>query len=149
MSCKDKTLKIYLAGKMSDLTFEQMNSWRVSLTNRLNIAAENAGYNITVINPVSYFNFEEKRHQSEKEVKDFDLHHATTSDIVIANLNGLSTSDGSKYEMHDCHNVKIPVIAFGERELYDDLHPWTKDDITRVEENMQDVVNYIRDFYMI
>lgn len=149
MGCKDKTLKIYLVGKMSNLTFKQMNSWRVSLTNRLKTAAESAGYDITVINPVSYFNFEEKRHQSEEEVKYFDLFHATTSDIVIANLDGLSTSDGSKYEIHDCHNVKIPVIAFGERRLYEDLHPWTKDDITRVEGNMQDVVNYIRDFYMI
>lgn len=149
MSCKDKKLKIYLAGKMSYLTFEQMNSWRVSLTNRLKVAAESAGYDVIVVNPVSYFNFEEKRYQSEEEVKYFDLFHATTSDIIIANLDGLSTSDGSKYEIHDCHNLKIPVIVFGERRLYDDLHPWTKDDIMRVEENMQDVVNYIRDFYMI
>ena len=74
----------------------------------------------------------------------------TTSDIVIVNLDGLNTSDGTKQELHDTnYHKKIPVIAFGERRLYEDLHPWVKDDITRVEENAQDVVNYIRDFYMI
>ena len=65
-----KELKIYLAGKMSGLTYEQMNDWRVSLTNRLNVAAENAGYKITVINPVLFYNFEEKNHQSEKEISE-------------------------------------------------------------------------------
>ena len=150
MSCIDKTLKIYLAGKMSGLTMEQMNDWRISITNRLNIVAENAGYKVIVINPVLFYNFEGKRHQSEDEVENFDLYHATTSDLVIVNLDGLNTSDGSKLEVHDCnyHNG-IPVIAFGESGLYEDLHPWIKNDITRVEENAQDVVNYIRDFYMI
>ena len=150
MSCIDKTIKVYLVGKMSGLTYEQMNNWRVLLANRLRVAAENTGYKIVIINPVDFYNFEECKYQSEKEVEDFDLFHATSSDIVIVNLEGLSTSDGSKLELHDCnyHN-HIPVIAFGERRLYEDLHPWTKNDITRVEENMQDVVNYIRDFYMI
>lgn len=150
MSCIDKKLKIYLAGKMSGLTYNQMNDWRISLKNKLKVAAGNAGYEIIVINPVDFYNFEETKHQSEKEVEDYDLAHATSSDIVIVNLNGLSTSDGTKYELHDCnyHN-KIPVIAFGEKNLYENLHPWTKQDITRLEENIQNVVNYIRDFYMI
>ena len=76
--------------------------------------------------------------------------HAITSDIVIVNLYGLKTSDGTKYEIHDCnYHHNIPVIAFGKRELYNELHPWIKEDITRVEDNGQDVVSYIRDFYMI
>lgn len=150
MSCVDKKLKIYLAGKMSGFTYEQMNTWRLLLKNNLMLAAENAGYDILVINPVDFYNFEEKRRQSKKEIEDYDLAHATSSDIVIVNLDGLSTSDGTKYELHDCnyHN-KIPVIAFGKKELYENLHPWTKRDITRVEENVLDVVNYVRDFYMI
>ena len=60
MSCINKTLKIYLAGKMSGLNYEQMNDWRVSLTNRLNVAAENAGYKLVIINPVLFYNFEER-----------------------------------------------------------------------------------------
>ena len=150
MSCLDKTLKIYLAGKMGGLTLTQMNEWRVLLKNRLNVAAEVSGYKLVVVNPVDFYNFEEKKHQSEIEIEDYDLVHVITSDIIIVNLEGLSSSDGTKIELFETnYNRKIPVIAFGERCLYEDLHPWIKNSITRVEDNPSDVVNYIRDFYMI
>ena len=150
MSCLDKTLKIYLAGKMGGLTLTQMNEWRVLLKNRLNVAAEVSDYKLVVVNPVDFYNFEEKKHQSEIEIEDYDLAHVITSDIVIVNLEGLSSSDGTKIELYEAnYNRKIPVIGFGERMIYEDLHPWIKNSITRVEDNPQDVVNYIRDFYMI
>ena len=145
-----KHLKIYEAGKMGGLTFSEMNNWRVELKNKLLNAAENADYKLLVINPVDFYNFEEQRFQSEEEVEDYDLAHVTTSDIIIVNLDGLNTSEGSKIELHDgnFHN-KIPVIAFGDAELYNNLHPWIKRDITRFEKNIDDVVEYIRDFYLI
>ena len=145
-----KHLKIYLAGKMSGLTLEEMNSWRVELKNKLCQVASWYEYNLTVINPVDFYNFEEKRHQSEEEIEDFDLSHVISSDIVIVNLEGLNTSDGTKIELHDGnYHHKIPVIAFGSKRVHDDLHPWIKRDITRVEPNINSVVEYIRDFYMI
>ena len=127
-----KQLKIYEAGKMGGLTFSEMNSWRVELKNKLLNAAENADHKLLVINPVDFYNLENKRFQSEEEVEDYDLAHVITSDIIIVNLDGLNTSDGSKIELHDgnFHN-KIPVIAFGDAELYNNLHPWIKRDITR------------------
>ena len=150
MSCLDKTLKIYEAGKMGGLSLTQMNEWRVLLKNRLNVAAENTGYKLVVVNPVDFYNFEEKKNQSEIEIENYDLAHVITSDIIIVNLDGLSSSDGTKIEIFEAnYNRKIPVIAFGNRGLYEDLHPWIKNSITRVEDNPQDVVNYIRDFYMI
>lgn len=145
-----KELKVYLAGAMSGLTFGEMSTWRIELKEKLLMAAENAGYKITVINPCDYYSFAEKRHQSEKEIRDFDLAHVVSSDIIIVNLDKLIGSDGTKYEMFKanyCH--KIPVLAFGDKQLYDELHPWTKEDITRVEKTPIDVVNYIRDFYMV
>ena len=142
-------LKIYLAGKMSGLTYEVMNAWRIGENICL---LDMAGYyseKINVINPVLYYNFEEKRHQSEIEVEEYDLAHVVSSDIIIVNLEGLQDSIGTIIELHDAHyHHKIPVIAFGDKKLYDDLHPWVKNDITRVEDNINDVVAYIRDFYM-
>lgn len=143
-----KELKIYLCGKMGGLTHAEMYNWRAQLKYKLMSTADHRGYKAYVINPVDYYNFQEVKHQSEREVKDFDLSHVLSSDIVIVNLDGLATSDGSKYELHDARKANIPVIAFGDYELYKPLHPWTKDNITRVEKNMEDVVKYIRDFYM-
>jgi nucleoside 2-deoxyribosyltransferase len=143
-------LKIYEAGKMGGLTFAQMNDWRVELKNKLLDVAEDMRYKILVVNPCDFYNFEEVKHQSEEEVEDYDLAHVISSDIIVVNLDGLSTSDGTKFELHDgnYHN-KIPVIAFGDKEVYDNLHPWIKRDITRVEDNIDNVVQYIKEFYMI
>lgn len=145
-----KHLKIYEAGKMGGLTFSQMNDWRVELKDKLLNIAEDVGYKLLVVNPVDFYNFEEQRHQSEEEIEDYDLAHVLSSNIIVVNLDGLSTSDGTKFELHDGnYNHRIPVIAFGNKKLYDNLHPWIKRDITRVEQCIDDVVQYIKEFYML
>lgn len=150
MSCVDKKIKIYLAGKMSGLTYQEMGVWRQEIENKFLIQSMLANYTIMALNPVKLYNFEEVKHQSEKEIMNYDISHVVTSDIIIVNLDGLATSDGSKIEIYEAnYNRKIPVIAFGDKELYNNLHPWLKECITRVEKNIEDVVDYIRDFYMI
>ncbi len=142
-------MKIYLAGKMGGLSFREMNDWRDDAFQKLLKQSEMYSAKLDVINPVLYYNFEEKRHQTEIEVEEFDLAHVISSDIIIVNLDGLSNSVGTIIELHDAYyHHKIPVIAFGDKELYNNLHPWVKNDITRVENNIDDVVAYIRDFYM-
>lgn len=146
----NKHLKIYLAGKMSGLSFEDMNSWRTEIKKLLLYSARYKDYTLQIINPVDYYNFEIPIHQSDAEVEDYNLAHVISSDIVIVNLDGLNTSIEVGIELHDAnyHN-KIPVISFGDKEDYDNLHSWIKRKITRVEETMDDVVSYIDDFYMI
>ena len=143
-------LKIYEAGKMSDLSFNEMNLWRKELKVQLQFAADMSGYRIQVINPVEFYNFEEKKHQSEEEIEEDNLAHVISSNIIVVNLEGLKSSDGTKIELHEAkyHN-KIPVIAFGDRYLYEELHPWVKRNITRVEKDISMAVKYIKDFYMI
>lgn len=118
---------------MSGLSWEAMNHWRQQLKTQLLSAAEISGYQLQVINPVEFYNFEEKRHQSEKEIQDYDLAHVTSTDLILVNLEGLNSSDGTKLELRDAnyHN-RIPVIAFGNRVLYENLHPWIKSNITRI-----------------
>lgn len=144
-----KKLKIYCAGKMGSLSLEEMSEWRKELKEKLNKAAIHSDCRADVVNPVDYYNYYNNKHQSEEEVEAFDLAHVISSDIVVVNLNGLATSDGTKIELHDAnyHN-RIPVIAFGKKELYENLHPWIKRNITRVEKDIDNVVSYIRDFYM-
>lgn len=145
-----KELKIYLAGKMSGLSLEEMNNWRIDIKDKLLIISQIADYQLQIINPVNYYNFEEKRYQSEAEVEDYDLAHVVSSDLIIVNLEGLNSSDGTKLEIHDAkYHYKIPVLAFGNKDLYNDLHPWVKRNITRVEKNVDDIIGYIHEFYMI
>lgn len=146
-----RRLKIYLAGKMSGLSHNEMNTWRVKVKNQLlHKTGFGSQLSLQIVNPVDYYSFEEKIHQSEIEVEDYDLAHVKSSDIIIVNLEGLSSSDGTKIELHDAkYNNKIPVIAFGDIQLYESLHPWIKNSITRVEPNIESVCEYISDFYMM
>lgn len=133
---------------MYGLSFDDMNSWRVEATQKLKAEANNTGKKIEIINPVMYYNFTERKHQSEIEVEEFDLAHVISSNIIIVNLHGLYSSIGTIIEIHDAHyHHKIPVIAFGDEEIYNNLHPWIQNSITRVENNIDDVVEYISDFY--
>lgn len=134
---------------MSGMTFEQMNEWREETTRVLEHMASFYDCIIKVVNPVDYYNFESKRYQNQKEVMQFDLNHVKSSDIVIVNLDGLNSSIGSAIELYECYKRDVPVIAFGEKELYEGLHPWIKECITRVEDNCEMVATYICEFYMM
>lgn len=142
-----RELIIYEAGKMSGLSYELMNEWRVELKKLLMESAENYDVKVKVINPVSYYNFMNPRHHSEKEVMEFDLNYIRKSDIVIVNLDGLNTSIGTCIELYEANKNNIPVIAFGKIETYTNLHPWIKEYISRVDWTKEGLVEYITDFY--
>lgn len=146
-----RELTIYLAGAMSNLTYEQMNSWRVRL--KKNILQEVLLYDVKarIINPVSYYNFEYPVYKTEKEVMQFDLNLVRNSDIVIVNLDGLNTSIGTCIELYEAMKNNIPVLAFGDIETYDEtyenLHPWIKECISRVDSSEKELIEYLKDFY--
>lgn len=142
-------LQIYLAGKMSGLTFKEMNEWRKDIKRLIEDYATYINDNINVINPVDYFNFEEKRHKSELEVMKFDLNKVKSSDIIVVNMKGLNTSIGTCIELYEAYKRDIPVLAFGSEEEYNELHPWIQCFITRHDNSYNDTAYYISEFYMI
>lgn len=141
-------LTIYLAGAMGGLSLSEMNDWRQLLSLKLKTVASDIDVNLTVINPVDYFNFEENRYQSEREIMDFDLAKVRKSDIVIVDLDKLDTSVGSMIECYEAYKQGIPVLAFGSNDDYEKLHPWIKTCITRHDRLYKETVMYVRDFYM-
>lgn len=141
--------QIYLAGKMSGLSYDEMNKWREDFRHSLDSTAYYAGKSVFVVNPVKYFNFEEKRYQTEEEVMKFDIAKVRKSDLVVVNIDGLSESIGTCMELYEAYTKNIPVLAFGlTREDYDKLHPWIKVCITRYDDEVTELLDYIRDFYL-
>lgn len=143
-----RELVIYECGAMSGLSFEEMNNWRVFLKTAITQVAENIGISVRVINPVDYYNFREPKHQSELEPMRFDLARVKESDLVVVNLDGLKTSIGSIIECYEAWKNNIPVLAFGSKQDYENLHPWVQCCITRRDKNYRECINYISDFYM-
>lgn len=142
-----KELLIYEAGKMSGLSFSNMNEWRVDLKGRLLKASDAKGLKIKVVNPVTYYNFEYQLHKSEREIMLFDLNLVKKSDIIVVNIEGLNSSIGTCIELYEAYTKNIPVLAFGSIDEYLSLHPWIKECITRIDWNKEELVEYIEDFY--
>ena len=134
---------------MTGLSYKEMSEWRIKMSDLLEEMADICNCDVEVINPVEYYNFVEKRHQSEREVMQYDLNHVKTSDIIIVDLFGINSSIGTCIELYEAHDRNIPVIAIDLIQKYDDVHPWIKECITRVENSYENAAEYIRDFYML
>ena len=133
---------IYLAGKMSGLSFEEYNSWRVNTKRLLRIASDDK---IHTISPSDYYNFEMNPNTyTESEVKKFDLQMVKRSDLTIVNLD-FSDSIGTAMEICMAHDVwDKPVIGFGKNKS----HPWMELCITKRCETLEEAVRYIVDYYL-
>jgi nucleoside 2-deoxyribosyltransferase len=132
--------KIYLAGKMSGLTFEEMNKWRSKASELFKLYKD-----VHIENPCHYYNFElDKSTYTEIEVKEFDLWLVKNCDIVLVNLDH-PDSIGTAIEIHEAHNNwNKPVIGFGTTKN----HPWIELCITKRCDTLMDAVTHIVNFYL-
>ena len=135
---------IYLAGGMQGLTFSQQNTWREYMERTLYERAR-LKEQINIINPVKYFNFETKRHETEREVMEFDLHKVRNSNLVIVGFNA-PKSLGTMAEMAIAYEHKIPIIGWnGAGEV---LHPWQTEMCNRIFTDIDELIDYISEFYL-
>ena len=146
---KNNKLTIYLAGKMSGLNKNDYCKWRSELTDALIDKSFIVGSSIQIINPTDYFDFEDMDRHLEKEVIQFDLNMVRQSDIVIVNVNGVSSSIGTAIELYEANRLNIPVIAYTDRDVADDVHPWIENCFSTVQMSKDELIDYIRDFYMV
>jgi nucleoside 2-deoxyribosyltransferase len=129
---------------MSSLSFEEQSKWRGQI-----IDAIEFNYDCTkkpiFFNPVNYFNFEEVRYRSQREVIEFDLNGVRNSDLVIVNFNDPS-SLGTCAELAVAYEMKIPIIGINKDNK--ELHPWLECFTNRMCESLKEAVEYVVDFYL-
>lgn len=140
-------MKIYLAGGMSNLTFEQQNEWREHIIKKLKNNNDMFWhkYILDIINPVQYYNFESVEYKTQKEVMEYDLNHVRTSDLIIVNFND-PKSIGTAMEIMLARELHIPIIGLNTSNK--ELHPWLIESCTRICETMDELINHITDFYI-
>lgn len=139
-----KKIKIYEAGKMSNLTLEQMNGWRQEAAEKI-LMKNDGQYNIWIENPVQYYNFEiDPESFSDHECKEFDLWLVQNCDIILVNLD-YPNSIGTAIELELASRMwNKPIIAFGARE---NVHPWMKLAVTKQCKTMDEAITHMFDFY--
>ena len=136
--------QIYLAGGMGKFgkeNFDKSNVWRTYCKEIL----ENGKY-VNVVNPNDYFNFlEEPKYKSEREVMEFDLNKVRNSDLIIINFNDMY-SLGSMAELSIAYEKRIPIIGLDIEKQ--NLHPWQIEMCNRIFNNIDEMLVYVKDYYL-
>lgn len=140
-------LKIYLAGKMTGLSYEDMQSWRFEFENRVNkyVKASDITYRVNVFNPCDYYNTVTDKFKTDREVMEFDIYNLKKSDMVVVNLNS-QDSIGTAMEIAIARDNGIPIISLCEHE--DELHSWLRESCMRICEDMDELIEYVTDYFV-
>lgn len=140
-----ESVKIYLSGGMGSLSFDEQNKWRKQVINAIKYGEYDCAKNPIFFNPVDYYNFEEVRYKSEREVMEFDLNALRNSDLVIVNFND-PKSIGTCAELAIAKELHIPIIGINKGNQ--ELHPWLIEFVTRMCEDIREAVEHVVSFYL-
>lgn len=143
-----KIYNIYTCGGMGKFgreNFNKGNAWRVYCKKTLENCESN--YVVNVINPNDFFNFfdETPQHKSQLEVMNLDLNKLRQSDLVIVNFND-KWSLGTQSEIAIAYDRRIPIIGLDVENQT--LHPWQICMCERIFTNIDEMLDYIEDFYL-
>ena len=64
---------------------------------------------------------------------------------MLVNLNHTNTSVGTGMEVQKAIDWSVPIIGFGTTDIY----PWIKDSCDVVFENLQEALEYIKEYYLL
>ena len=139
-----ETCRIYLSGGMGKLSLEEQSKWRQQIQDAIKFNYE-CSKKPLFFNPVNYYNFEEVRYKTQREVMEFDLNALRNSDLVIVNFND-PESLGTCSELAIAYDMKIPIVGINKDNKV--LHPWLIEFTSRMCENIKEAVEYVVDFYL-
>ena len=137
-------VRVYLSGGMGNLSFEEQSRWRQQIIDAIKYNYD-CEKKVSFFNPVNYYNFEEVRYRSEREVMEFDLYNLRNSNLVVVSFNDVK-SIGTAMELMLAKEYHIPVIGFGVNGQ--SIHPWLLECCTRVCDSLKEAVNHIVEFYL-
>ena len=148
-----KEYQIYLCGGMGKFgknEFDKGNSWRVYCGKELRDFVKNWRTNCTVKvhNPNDYYNFLQNPplYDNQREVMEFDLNLVRHSDLIIINFNDVY-SLGSMAELAIAYEKRIPIIGLNiDRQV---LHPWQECMCNRIFNDIDELLDYVEDFYLV
>ena len=129
--------------------YHEGNQWREEVKTKLFRMADLYGAikRPVTINPNDHYSFlDNTTYKSQREIKEFDLHKATHSDLIIVNFL-VPDSIGTSKEIAICHDKRIPVIGLNEKKL--ELHPWDIDDCNRIFDDMDEMLEYVVKHYLM
>ena len=136
-------LRIYLAGPVQ---YEEDGGtgWRSKAEQIFKQAAEDKDIRIKVFNPTSFFTYEDAKHQSDSQVKNYYMDQILHSRLVLVSLDHTATSPGTAEELQYAVCNHIPIIGFGSG---DNIYNWLKVDCQCIFPSLLQAIDYIIEHY--
>ena len=137
--------RVYLAGGMSGLSYEDQIKWRSNVKDAILYGEYDYSIEPYFFSPPEYYPIEEHRHKSEREALEFDLNALRKSDLVIVNFNA-PNSLGTMAELAIAYENRIPIVGLNKDGV--ELHPWIVEFCTRICDDMYELVEYVVEYFM-
>ena len=138
---------IFLSGKMTGLSQEEMNGWRKEFAEKIGNDWFGYGYSKSphVINPCRY----EDLWKVPKEFVRWDLDMVKNSDLIVAKISENQDSIGTAMELATAYQCGIPILTYNPHHiLYCNIHPFTNELSNRCFDTMDELVDYITELYL-
>ncbi len=142
-----KTYKIFTAGKMGGLSYQEQMGWR----NRIEtIVRARTDKSLVFIHPPNYYQYDDGVSETEKKV--WEMSQIKDSDIVIVDLTTIKDSIGTHIEigliegMNQFGNKHIHIVGIGEPNTD---HPWIQMGILHKENTLEDLADYIINYLLL
>lgn len=131
--------------KFGKENFNEGNAWRLKCIEQL--STYKSVYKVVITNPNDYFSFKDTTplNKSEREVMEFDLNRVRNSDLIIVNFND-PKSLGTMAEIAIAYDRRIPIVGLNAYTY--DLYPWQKEFCNRIFDNINEMLDYIKSFYL-
>ena len=144
-----KTFKIYTAGKMGGLSYDDQMYWRHKLEE---LVKERTYKNVVFVHPPEYYTYGATKHKTEHETRMWDLSQVKSSDVVVFDLTTISDSIGTLMELATVDAMN----QFGYKSIYaigvgipNTDHPWINDCLLRQEYTLEDAADYIARYLLV
>lgn len=136
--------KVYLAGAISGLSYDEVFIWRDDMKSRIE---ELSGKTWVCFNPVEHFHESYSSTVDEFEAMKVDLWNLEHSTVMICDMNR-QASLGTSTELGYAYSKGIPVIGFCDPKNIGTLHPWWYHIPIKICESEDDALLYFIEHFM-
>lgn len=142
-----KTYKIFTAGKMGGLSYDEQMKWRKDFETTLRSRCDKS---LTFVHPPMFYQYGDET--NEKEAREWEINQLKDSDIVVVNLTTIADSIGTHIElgiieaMNQFGYKHIHLIGVGRPNV---SHPWIQMGMLRQENTLEDEADYISTYLLL
>lgn len=135
--------KIYLSGAIRNtpLAFQTWRSNAAVLLENCSIC-----FKANTLDPNEFFNYTDKKPQSEKQCLNLFMWLVDQSDLLLVNLDHTDESCGTCMEIERAYCQDKPIIAFGSKS--ETWYSWAVERSSVIFSTLEEAVQYIMDSYI-